>query len=68
MTESRGTGKYERLLARCKEVPPISTAVAHPCDDSALFAVIEFRAFEEIPGGHRVIGGRELRRGCRRKK
>jgi phosphate acetyltransferase/phosphate butyryltransferase len=41
MTESRGTGKYERLLARCKEVPPISTAVAHPCDDSALFAVIE---------------------------
>ena len=41
MSESRGTGKYERLLARCKDVPPISTAVAHPCDDSSLFAVIE---------------------------
>ena len=39
-TDVRGTGKYERLLARCKEVPPISTAVAHPCDDSMLFAVI----------------------------
>jgi len=41
MTESRGSGKYERLLARTKEVPPITTAVAHPCDDAALTAVVE---------------------------
>jgi phosphate acetyltransferase len=41
MTESRGTGKYERVLARCKEVPPVTTAVAHPCDDAALVAVVE---------------------------
>jgi phosphotransacetylase len=41
MTQARGTGKYERLLARCKDVPPISTAVAHPCDDASLFAVVE---------------------------
>jgi len=30
MTETRGTGKYERLLARCKDVPPITAAIAHP--------------------------------------
>ena len=41
MTDGRGTGKYERLLARCTGVPAISTAVAHPCDDAALFAVVE---------------------------
>jgi phosphotransacetylase len=41
MTEARGTGKYEQLLARCKEVPAVATAVAHPCDQSALSAVIE---------------------------
>jgi phosphotransacetylase len=40
-SEPRGTGKYERLLARCKEVPPVSVAVAHPCDDAALSAVVE---------------------------
>ena len=41
MTDARGTGKYERLLQRCKDLPPISTAVAHPCDDAALVAVVE---------------------------
>jgi phosphate acetyltransferase len=40
-TDVRGTGKYERLLARCKDVPSIFTAVAHPCDDSSLLAVVE---------------------------
>jgi phosphotransacetylase len=41
MTGAPGTGKYERLLARCRQVPPISTAVAHPCDDASLSAVVE---------------------------
>jgi phosphotransacetylase len=41
MSEVRGTGKYERLLARCTHVPPVSTAVAHPGDDASLFAVVE---------------------------
>ena len=41
MTPERGTGKYERLLARVKEVPAISAAIAHPCDDASLVAVIE---------------------------
>jgi phosphate acetyltransferase len=28
--------KYERLLERCKALPPAPTAVAHPCDRSSL--------------------------------
>jgi phosphate acetyltransferase len=28
--------KYERLIARCKPLPPTPTAVAHPCDESSL--------------------------------
>ena len=39
--EGRGTGKYEALLARCAGMPPISTAVAHPCDEASLGAVVE---------------------------
>ena len=30
-----GTGKYERLLVRCKGLDPIPTAVAHPCEETA---------------------------------
>lgn len=41
MTRNRGTGKYERLLARCKGLEPISTAVAYPCEKSALAGAIE---------------------------
>lgn len=40
-TERRGTGKYEELLARCKDIGAIPTAVAHPCDDASLGAVVE---------------------------
>ena len=28
--------KYERLLARAKALPPVPTAVVHPCDESSL--------------------------------
>ena len=31
--------KYEKLIARCKSLPPARTAVAHPCDESSLRAV-----------------------------
>jgi phosphotransacetylase len=31
-----GTGKYELLLARCKTLAPVRTAVAHPCEAAAL--------------------------------
>lgn len=33
--------KYERLLARCKEIAPAPTAVAHPCDESSLRGAVE---------------------------
>src|SRR6187455_417804 len=36
-----GTGKYEQLLARCESLPPIPTAVAHPCDTTSLSGAIE---------------------------
>ena len=39
--DSRGTGKYEQLLARCKAMTAIPTAVAHPCDDASLGGVVE---------------------------
>jgi phosphate acetyltransferase len=33
--------KYDRFIARAKEVPPVTTLVAHPCDDSSLRAAVE---------------------------
>jgi phosphate acetyltransferase/phosphate butyryltransferase len=39
--EARGSGKYEQLLARCKGMTPVPTAVAHPCDDASLGAALE---------------------------
>jgi phosphate acetyltransferase len=44
MNREHGTGKYEQVLARCRDLPPIPTAVAHPCEASALVAVLEARA------------------------
>ena len=40
-TESRGSGKYEQLLARCRGMTPVPTAVAHPCEETALAAAME---------------------------
>jgi phosphate acetyltransferase len=36
-----GTGKYERLLERCASLEPIPTAVAHPCEETALSGAVE---------------------------
>jgi phosphate acetyltransferase len=36
-----GTGKYERLLERCSQLDPVPTAVAHPCEQTALAGAIE---------------------------
>ena len=47
-SERRGTGKYEALLARCKDMPAVPTAVAHPCDDASLGAVTS----EHYVGSH----------------
>jgi phosphotransacetylase len=39
-----GTGKYELLLERCRAFEPIVTAVAHPCEKTALEAAIDAAA------------------------
>ena len=41
MTTDTGTGKYEELLARCRTLAPVATAVAHPCEASALAGALE---------------------------
>ena len=41
MTTQTGTGKYEQLLVRCAALDPVTTAVAHPCEASALTGALE---------------------------
>jgi len=41
MTRELGTGKYENLLERCRQLKPIPTAVVHPCEETALAGAIE---------------------------
>ena len=41
MSQQTGTGKYEQLLVKCQSLQPIPTAVAHPCEQTALSAAIE---------------------------
>jgi phosphate acetyltransferase len=35
------TSKYERLIARAKQVPPAITIIAHPCDETSLRGPVE---------------------------
>jgi phosphotransacetylase len=44
MTGHTGTGKYEQLLERCRSLDPIPTAVAHPCEETALSGAVEAAA------------------------
>ena len=39
--QETGTGKYEQLLAKCRSLEPIPTAVAHPCDVTSLSGAVE---------------------------
>jgi phosphate acetyltransferase len=41
VTQLRQHEKYERLVAATKGLPPLATAVAHPCDESSLRGVLE---------------------------
>jgi phosphate acetyltransferase len=41
MTQRTGTGKYEQLLERCRSLTPVPTAVAHPCEQTALEGAID---------------------------
>jgi phosphate acetyltransferase len=38
---SSGSGKYERLLEKCSNLAPVPTAVAHPCEKTALAGALE---------------------------
>ena len=44
MTHVTGTGKYEQLLERCRSLDAVPTAVAHPCEASALAGAMEAAA------------------------
>jgi phosphotransacetylase len=44
MSQETGSGKYEQLLLRCKNLEPVPTAVAHPCEASALTGAVEAAA------------------------
>ena len=41
MSQETGTGKYEKLLERCRMLDPIPTAVVHPCEATALSGAVE---------------------------
>lgn len=41
MNRKTGTGKYEQLVTRCRALAPIPTAVAYPCEATALAGAIE---------------------------
>jgi len=41
MSGATGTGKYERLLERCRGLAPVPTAVAHPCEEGALKGAVD---------------------------
>ena len=44
MTQRTGTGKYEQLLERCRSLAPVPTAVAHPCEETALEGALDAAA------------------------
>jgi phosphate acetyltransferase len=68
MTRTSGTGKYEQLLARCRDLEPVPTAVAHPCEETALAGAVDAgeqglilpilvgpeRKIREIAGAHGI--------------
>ncbi|HEY2293326.1 MAG TPA: bifunctional enoyl-CoA hydratase/phosphate acetyltransferase [Thermoanaerobaculia bacterium] len=41
MKKEIGTGRYEKLLERCRGLEPLPTAVAYPCDETSLSSVLE---------------------------
>jgi phosphate acetyltransferase len=41
VTQLRQHEKYERLVAATKDLQPLTTAVAHPCDESSLRGALE---------------------------
>ena len=42
--ETHSASKYDRLIAKAQAVPPTSTIVVHPCDESSLRGVVDSAA------------------------
>src|SRR6188768_1197699 len=42
--ETHSASKYDRLIAKAQGVPPASTIVVHPCDESSLRGVVDSAA------------------------
>src|SRR4051812_388006 len=43
-----GSGKYEALLVRCRDLAPVPTAVAYPCEESALAGPVQAAKYKLI--------------------
>ena len=43
-----GSGKYEALLERCRSLAPVPTAVAYPCEASALAGPVQAAKYKLI--------------------
>jgi len=39
--QSQSSSKYDRLIAAAKAVPPVSTIVVHPCDETSLRGAVD---------------------------
>jgi phosphate acetyltransferase len=48
ISEVREHAKYDRLVAATKSLPPLPTAVAHPCDETSLRGALEAAEAEMI--------------------
>lgn len=55
--------KYDRLIARAKQVPPATTIVVHPCDETSLRGPVEAAESRHHHPGARGSGGKDLRSG-----
>jgi hypothetical protein len=41
VTDSRKHEKYDALIHSCRALPPLRTAVAHPCDETSLRGAVD---------------------------
>jgi len=57
-SETQSHSKYDRLIAAAKAVPPVSTIVVHPCDETSLRGVVDSAGASII---HPVLVGPEAK-------
>jgi phosphate acetyltransferase len=57
-SEPQSHGKYDRLIAAAKAVPPVPTIVVHPCDETSLRGVVDSAGAAII---HPVLVGPEAK-------